>query len=64
MHTLNRQQGIDAHQLDADILGGGLRDAELAGNNDCGEGESAAHVDGAVVRRHGKGALPGEELRG
>ena len=62
MHIMNRQQGIDAYQLDADILRGGLRDAELAGNDDCGEGERATHIDGAVVRRHGKGALPGEVL--
>ena len=40
-----------------------MRDAELAGNDDCSKGERAAHVDGAVVGGHGKGALLGEELR-
>lgn len=51
-----------AHQLNTDVFRGGVRDAELAGNDDCGEGERAAHVDGAVVGGHGEGALLGEEL--
>ncbi len=63
MHALSSHQAIDAYQLDTDILRGGLRDAKLAGNNNCGKRESAAHVDGAVICRHGKGALPGKELR-
>ena len=39
-----------------------MRDAQLAGNDDSRKRERAAHVDGAVVGGHGKGALLGEEL--
>ena len=51
------------HQLDADGLGGGVGDAKLAGDDDGGERERAAHVDGGVVGGHGGGALAREELR-
>ena len=55
--------GCTAHQLNADGFGGGVGDAELAGDDDGGEGEGAAHVDGAVVGGHGRGALAREQLR-
>ena len=44
---------------DADVAGG---DAELAGQDDGGEGEGAAHVYGGVVAGHGEGAVAGEEF--
>lgn len=48
-----------AHHGDAKVS---MFDAQLARHDDGGKGESAAHVDGAVVEGHGCGLALGEEL--